>query len=281
MGIVVNMHRTGLFRVVKNTDQVIASAPIPPGGRLISAQGQFHILTDSILALNNVVSYGIGGYVVPVLDPDTPVTVDTLWDTLIEKDDTAAADLDLDTADADTDPEYEVGSPNIQRILQINATETAQVFKRRRWLTLASHPQNVHFDNTLKFIPGEVVPVSVNKQVAVNAPSMLLFGFSSPNLDVTTTGLESTPTEQQWGFMSYMKSTVMDMVKDALVAFEAGAETPYAEAAALISKLLEDTAIEETVMAAQMVAVDFQVLVDMTIQVLMPEQSDLTQLTAS
>ena len=108
---------------------------------------------------------------------------------------------------------------------------------------------------------------------------MFLLALSSPDMGTTTTSLRSTPSEKDWAQLVYIEDLVSDMVKNAIGLVEAGAETPYVEAQALIASLLEDTAIEESARAADFLATSWDVLIDATAQVEMNQPSANRQLS--
>lgn len=277
---IVNMHRTGAFQVGGNSDQVIMGVPIPPGGRLLNVQGTVHVKLTFRSVIEDILMYGVKGFVFPVFDPDTPVTYDALWDSLVEKDQAGTGTLDLDEGGSSGSPEAELGELNLQDVLQIGATDLIEVFKRERMWTFASHPLHAHRDTGVDYyLPAETFPLKITRPVSVEQPAVFLLGFSSPGMDSTTTALRSTPSEKDWVQMVYMDDTVSDMVKNAAGLVEAGAETPYVEAQALIASLLEDTVIEETAVAAHFKSQAYDVLVNATAQVEMNQPSANRQLT--
>lgn len=276
---ILNMHRTGAYTVATNSDQVIMGVPIPPGGRLLTVQGSVHVNTTARIALEAIVMYGLKGYVMPVFDPDTPQTYDALWDALVEKDQPGTSQLDIDTSAGDTEPDTELGQLDMQQVLGINATELIEVFKRERFITFASHPMHAHLDTTHFYHPGERFSLKITRPVAVEQPAMFLLALSSPDMGTTTTSLRSTPSEKDWAQLVYIEDLVSDMVKNAIGLVEAGAETPYVEAQALIASLLEDTAIEESARAADFLATSWDVLIDATAQVEMNQPSANRQLS--
>ncbi len=274
-----NMKREGLFRVTSDSDKVIAGVPIPPGGAVLQVQGHVDVMTDVCVAIDAEVRYALNAYVIPMTDFDSSVDVNTLWDNIVPKDDAATGDIEANESSADGDPEYEPGSPDLETIVGIHGTPLVPVFRRERAMTYASHPMFAHLDTTNFFWPAERIPVSISKKVRVDQPSMLLWGFSSPLLDITTTSSLVTPTLQEWGRMQFMKDALTDMMKNALQLVEAGSETPYEEAQAHIVKLLEKVVIEEAGVAAHLTAVAFNVYSSMNFKVDMPEQGVNLELT--
>jgi len=276
-----NMNRKGLFLVGGGTDRVVAAVPVPAGGSLLQVGGSVSIMPVAAIPIDAMTAYSLNMYVIPVPDFDTPVTLDVLWDNIVPKDDDATDTLDLDEAGSgDTNPEFEVGSPDLETILGIHGTNITRVFGRKRFLSYGSHPMFSHINSTPFFWPAEDVPVRINRKVRVQSPSMVVLGMSAPALDITVTTLQSTPTLAEWGRMSFLKDTLTDMVKNSLGLVEAGAETPYEEAQALIVKLLETNVIEEAGVAAHLLSTAYNVYSKLNFKIDMPEVSVGGELTA-
>ncbi len=277
----VSMKRSRIGQAVVGTDTVIAGWPIPPGGRLVNVKGNINMKQNVVNALEAVLHYGVSGYVVPVLDPDAAADLDAIWDTLIPKDETEADDaLDFDTGTADPTPEVEPGEPNINAVLGIDAVDIVEVFKRRKWITASNSPVGIHLDTTMKYTPMDNFSVNVSRQVSVARPSMLLFGMSMPVTTTTQTAQRTAPTKQEWGMMIYLESTLEDMMKLLISLPEAGAESPYEEAAAMLADLLEPTVIEDTARAGDFVGATMDFECFLTAQVDFAKPRSLSNLSA-
>lgn len=277
--VVINAHRFGLYAIDSNSDQVFLGVPIPPGGRVLQVQGKCAVMPSARLKIEEVVAYGVKAFVMPVFDPDTQQTYDLLWDALVEKDQVGSSLLDLDTSATDTTPEEELGEWDLQDVLGINATRMVEVYERERLISYPTHPMNAHLDTSVHYFwPAEAFNIRVMKPVFVEQPAMLLFGFSSPAMDRTTTGLRSTPLEREWAQMTYMDDTISDMVKNAAGLTASGTQEAGVEAQAMLAELVEDSVIEETARANALLAVTWLLNIDATIQIEMNQPSPNRQI---
>ena len=81
--------------------------------------------------------------------------------------------------------------------------------------------------------------------MAVNKPSVLVVALASPNLDDTTTVTPKALTEAQWPQIRYVGHVMERALLHVLGVTEAGAETPWEEATALLQAHLEPDMYEE------------------------------------
>ncbi len=72
----------------------------------------------------------------------------------------------------------------------------------------------------------------------VSQPSILAFAVGVPLLDDTTGSNETILSEAQWSQVKYMEHTLERALLHQLGVVEAGAETPWEEASALLRKHL-------------------------------------------
>lgn len=263
--------RTSHTLVANNTDRVLVSYPLPSGGRLNNIHLNCHVIGPEGLELHQVVMYGITGFVVPVADPDTSVTMDVLWDSLITKDeDPAAGSFDLDTAAADVTPEFEMGEVDWSGVFQLESQNPVEIFRRRRMLSVVDGMVNYEVVSAAAdlWVPGEKFTSKIGRRVSVQTPSVVMLGFSSPNLDDTTGTVSSIPTEIQWILLQYLELTLEQAFMHLIGLVEAGAETPYVESADFLASLLEDDAFEDTAGAFSTVA--FNVFTQATFDITVP-----------
>ena len=76
-------------------------------------------------------------------------------------------------------------------------------------------------------------------------PSYLLIAVSSPLTTVTTTTFFTVGTNEEWAMLRYLGETARKMLMQLVGLTEAGAETPWEEAASLVGSLIERV-VEET-----------------------------------
>lgn len=229
---------------VAGADAVIAGFPLPAGGRLNQVNLEFHIIHGRTL-ISRALFYGITGFVVPVLDPDSAVTYDVLWDRLIPKDiGLASGVFDIDTTAIDASAEYEVGEVDWSQVFDLTSLAPVEIFRRRKMLTYATNPSG--FDLTLEdYAPTDFFKTVINRRVSVKTPSIVMFGLSVPDVaEAAGGGIWSTLSENEWSQMQFLEMTLEESFKYLMGLIEAGAETPFIEAATLVEELLEGSIVE-------------------------------------
>ena len=97
----------------------------------------------------------------------------------------------------------------------------------------------------LEFAPSAVVNIRVRKNYAIQNPSVLVFSLASPDLLDTTGDLEVAAAENEWPRLKYMEIVLEQALIKFMGLVEAGAETPWEEAASLLRKHLEPDVFEE------------------------------------
>lgn len=253
------------FDVTAGADKVVYATPLPPGTLLKGVNGTARMIATAAVAVDLATFIGFHGYVVRVPDPDTAISLNTLWDTFVKKDlamSAGAFDLDENLID---DPVDEPGHVQIEHLMGFN-DEAHQVFERLEMLTFADSQGG--FDKTAEdYRPVTKFRVKVNKPVRVTVPSYLLFGASVPALTATNAGFQLIDTDSEWYQMAWMDNTLRNMAISLAGLVEAGAETPYVEGMTLVGELLERV-IEET--AADFTAAAMRVITRLTATVEYP-----------
>ena len=64
--LIVNMERMGLYQIINNSDEVVATAPIPPGGKMVQVQGSVHVQPIAAIAIDSMLVYALHGYILPM-----------------------------------------------------------------------------------------------------------------------------------------------------------------------------------------------------------------------
>lgn len=234
--------------VATNTDRVMVGYPLPSDGVLNSVHLNCHVIGPQGLEWQMAAFYGISGFVIPVLDPDNGASFDAIWDAQVPKDEAlAAGGFDIDTAAADTDPLWEIGTPNMAAVMELIAGKPQEIFKRRKMLSVASPgSQFIRIDAA----PDEHMLIDqfstrVGKRVRVKQPSVVLFGLSSPDTLRTATTVKTIPTEAEWSLLQFLEVALENAFMSLVGLTEAGAESPYEESLAFIAELIEDIVLED------------------------------------
>lgn len=228
-------------------DQVAVHYPMPSSSRMNSVKLNQHLMwVSGTISILHAVLYGVDGFVIPMIDGDSAINIDTMWDNQVPKDvDQSAGAFDLDTGTTDTSPAFEVGELDLNSLFNLTTLEPKEVFRRRGMVTYAKSPTG--YDRAGEdYHPIETYSTTIGKKVGTPFPAIWMLGLSSPSLDDTTATVPTAPTEVQWGQLQYLTMTLRQAFIDILGLVEAGAETPWAEAAAFIAQLLESAAFEES-----------------------------------
>lgn len=233
-----------------NTDESIGHAVVPSEGSLNAVSGQVHCQAGSDQSIRTAHLYACDGWLIPVNDPDTVDLVDDIWDRFIEKDFALATGaVDLDTAGTDTISFDEPGIPSPDRIAGVSSLlQDKRWFRRRKLLSFQSNARGFIDGSPDTYAVGDVFNVRSRKRMEAEEMSVAILGWGTPLMDMVTTTHPSTPSETQWIQVKYMEVILeqawMDLVG---IGGEAGAETPWEEATALIADMLEPTVVEDTV----------------------------------
>lgn len=234
--------------VVGGTDQVLVGYPLPTDGVLNNVHLEVHVIGPDGSNFQSMGMYGLDGHVIPVLDPDSGASFQTIWDQMIPKDKNfVAGDLDLDTVAADTTPVFEIGTPNLEGILNLVKGNTERIFKRRKYMSLANGSfYTPDVSTTDARVSIDHFTTQVRKKVRVPSPSVVLFGMSLPDTLQTTTTEPTIPAEAEWLLLMYMEVVLEQAFMSVAGLTEAGAESPYEESMAFIGELVEDNVFEAT-----------------------------------
>lgn len=242
--------RWSQINVAAGSDKVLMGYPVPAGGIMNGVKSEIKVIGPESTPYNQAAAYGYTGFVVPIIDPDSGADYDAIWDAAIPKDVAEAANVfDLDTGAADLTPEFELGEPDwAGGVLDYVSNNPVEIFRKRKLLTLADVAVGyVSVDSaTDTFTPVDKFRADIKRNVRVDTPSMVLFGFSSPSMDVVSTSQKTIPTEDEWTIYRYLRMTLENAFVNLIGMTEAGAETPYSDMADFVGKLIEDTVFEES-----------------------------------
>lgn len=233
--------------VAAGSDEIIFGVSLPAGSVVhdINAEVLCHFVSDT--PLGTVTMYGVEGYLLPVFDPDSGASFETIWDQLVPKDSDTES-VDLDTSAADTGPFFEPGEPSFQDMLDVGLVPK-RIYRRERMLHIGNGSVfsfRQQAGDTIRWVPGDQFKIRVKRRIRVKVDSILVFGFASPSLDDHTGTFEKILDEFEWPQVKYMSETMRRALLHLIGLTEAGAETPWEEATALLKKHLEPDMIEET-----------------------------------
>lgn len=231
------------------TDRVFAWLPIPAGGKFLGSRVRASI---SMIPIGVTVAkiVGFSGYVVPVPDPDgTPVDPNTLWDQMVPKQETIeSAAVEMDTVAADTTPEIDINTVDVAGMVDADIGNV-RLFRFEEMMHWARSPHAHEVGSPDTYIPSMVLGWHAKRTVRVKRPSAMLMAMSLGNNPVGTTFIGTTnewaPTgttaEQNWQRLRFLEDTLLRSMPWLTGGTEAGAESPFQEAAELAGRIQDQT----------------------------------------
>lgn len=237
-------------------DEVVAGISLPSDSVINDIRVRIKLSSTTIMSWDQAAMYAVEGWILPVLDPDSASTHDAIWDQLVPKD-TDVQTLDLDTGASAGSPFYEPGEAEWSSMLDIGL-RPERLYHRHRLLHVTDGASLVFQDNQSPFAQkwnvGDSFDINIKRRLRVRQPSVLVFGFASPNLDDTTATVESILAESEWGQVKYIQNVLERALLHLAGVVEAGAETPWEEASTLLQKhadpdVFEDSANKFTALA--------------------------------
>lgn len=267
--------------IARRTAQVVASAGVdavlmgislPSDTVINSIRLQGGVLSSgggSELDSNEVTTYAMEAWVLPIDDPDATADFDDIWDTLVPKDSDVQT-LDLDAQTADTSVFYEPGETDWQALFDLGLRPD-RVWHRVKELSINNTMGLKFVDSQTPFAPkwqpGDQFRFNLKRKVRIRNPSVFLIGVGVPAGDDTITVVESPLAENEWGRVKYLGDTLKMAMMDVLGIIEAGAETPWEDATDLLQKHLDPDVLEVTdgFWKAEALAVYGKMVVDMTV----------------
>lgn len=232
-------------------DVALMAISLPSDSRIHSIRfrgGLLPNLEGQELPADEVTTYALEAWMLPIDDPDAAADIDDVWDTLVPKD-TDVQTLDLDAETADSSVFYEPGETDWSAVFDVG------IRPHRLW----HHHRDISINNTLgiKFIdsqtpfepkwqPGAEFSFTRNKPLFISQPSILVIGIGLPAGDDTVSVVELPLQENEWPRVKYLGDVMLLALQEVLGLTEATAETPFEEAADLIQRHLDPDVMEET-----------------------------------
>jgi len=196
------------------------------------------LISRAFMDVHEATYYGIHGFVVPVLDPDSDTFPDAMWDAQVPKDVSIGGDtLDMDTGATDTSALFELKDINVAEMINMS-TAPQKVFRRTKRLSFANTEGKAYEkrgdDDT--FLPTDTFSALIGRPVRTKVPSYLLIAISAPDTNDTLTGWPAVNSEADWFQYRYMRDTLVDAMKKIVVV---GDDDPYDTALNRVADLLE------------------------------------------
>lgn len=192
--------------------------------------------------------YAVESWILPVLDPDSGATYDTLWDQLVPKD-TDVQTMDLDTGAVDASPFYEPGEADWSSVLDVGL-RPERLYHKHKIMTATTGRSMAFQDSQSPFnvlwVAGDVLNIHIKRRLRVRQPSVLVTAIATPNLNDTTATVQGILGESEWGQVKYAGNMLERALLHLFGVTEAGAETPWEEATAVLQKHLDPEVYEES-----------------------------------
>lgn len=237
--------REAAISIASGTDTVLFGCSLPSGSMLQEIKAKVQVVGQTVMAINEIAAYAMRGYILPIHDPDSAPTFDTVWDTLVPKDQTNDV-LDLDTASSNADNFWEPGEVDMGAIFDVGLRPT-RIYDRRRFLTFARNQVFAYREqatDVVKWYGGEDFTINIGRRIRVKQPSIVVFGVSSPNMLQTSSQGEKALEENEWPRVKYFRQVLEYALADVMGLVEAGAETPWEDATVLMKKHLDPVMYE-------------------------------------
>ena len=226
----------------------MADCPLPSECKQNNVWGEAHLVVDESETAD-VKEAGIfqgSGWVVPVTDPDTATDLNTLWDQLVPKDaDVSSGGFDLDTATAVTSSFADGGEVNLDRLMDMsNLDDDKHYYRSRKMVSFANSPWGYQAGTPDQYYPAQVMPIRSKKNVSADMMSQSLVAFTTLHLTDIDASRSTYSSEKYWMQNKYV-DVVLEQAWQYLVGLvEAGAETPWEDAATTIQAIVEPEPVD-------------------------------------
>lgn len=237
-----------------NSDTVVCAVAIPKGGKVLSVQGELHVVGEEAQPVDDFMAYGFMAELIPIIDPTTQITFQALWDNVVVKasdptNSAATNALDFDWDTADTGPAIEPGEMDIDELLGLTQGQKEIIAPRLEWLSWAKSRQGGFAAGTPdSFLPSDFKTFRSKKTVVADVPSAAVIAFSNPLLDDLVEEANFVPpiTEGDWYMLANMDHTLIKFAEINAGLTEVGAESPYSQASTLIANLVAPRMLDES-----------------------------------
>ena len=233
-------------RAIAGTDRVLAGMFVPAKSviRAFNASIDLHGITPASQTAISTAAIAI--WWMPIADPDSSGTMTAIWDVQVPKD-TSANTMDLDVAASDTTPFYEPGGVTWEDIFDIGA-QPRKLFAQEimshigRNIALNRDPETPF---NYEYWPGAHVDARMKRPIRVLGPGLIAVGLASPDTTLTSaTEAQQAIGEADWGQLQFIDHVMERAMMSLLGLTEAGAETPWDEATALLRQVLAPKVLE-------------------------------------
>lgn len=247
MGTRVIARRMFGLQVTSGGDKVAAGMWVPANSIVRGVLG--HVTFEAAVerGLNEIAQGALAVYVMPVIDPDSSGTMDAVWNSQVPKDSSLDV-LDFDKATQVTAPFWEPGATTWEHVFDVGLSPV-RMYQAHFLSSMGQNAIAVNRDPETAFdyeyIGGKTLPVALKGPMRVSVPSLLAVGCASPLTTLTSaTAAIAAIGEQDWAQLQFIDEVMKRAMMDVLGLTEAGAETPWEEATALLRTHLDPSVLE-------------------------------------
>jgi len=237
-------HRIGTHGL----DTVLGGCEVPGDGKLNNVHGQVSLQTAVGLSVRHATMYRCTGRVLPVDDLRDSTAFQDIWDETVPKDsDFASGIIDLDEG-ANTTTFFEPGEPNWAQLADMQVMNPENLwYNKRKLLTFVNSPRGFIDGAPDTAHMGDFFQVRSGKRISAEFRSAAILAVGLPAFDDVTTNEMATLNGDAAQLQLKYIEVVLEQAWMALVGLtEAGAESPWEDAANMIGDFLEPTVEEET-----------------------------------
>lgn len=244
--------RLGQELTAVDSDVVLAGCSLPSGSIVHDIRARIQMIGVNVQQVApSAHGFALEMYVIPIQDPDSNLDFDTFWDRFVVKDSDVAT-MDLDTVAQDTAPMWEPGEHALAKMFDVGV-QPEKLWSEHTIVTMAGSHVLMRFQDFESpfgnvWLPGGMRDIHISRKLRMpdDVPCILVVGVGHPAFDDTTTVEEQNLVEAEWAQVKFVDHVMERMLMDVLGLTEAGSETPWEEATALIFKHVEPDVFEET-----------------------------------
>ncbi len=217
--------RTFALQVDEQADRVMFGITLPGGTIVHGVKAEVSWVCGTLAGVVNLfqLTEAIGvaaeGYVIPLDDPDSVPTYDSLWNRYVPKDSDADG-LDTDTVTEDSSVFWEPGEMSMVNIFDVG-NRPKRVYHMHKIATSvrdnmwSGQKIAVPADDPV-WLPGGSFSPGIRRPIRVSRPSILMYAMGLPTMDDTTTQVPKSLGEEAIPLVKYMQDTLEDAFKDQL-----------------------------------------------------------------
>lgn len=250
---VVFRHTLAAKNFAGGVDVILGDCPLPMETSQLQVWGELHVVNREAnpMEWDTATMYGTEGRVIDVADPDTALDVETLWDNRVPKDaDVASGVFDLDPATTNAGGFFEVGEPNIDALMGMSDLQPNNLWwTNRKILSWANNRVGLTAGTPDTYVIADLQKIRSTKRVTAEDYCWSLFAVGMPSFGDVDAARLTYESEALWMQTKYMDVVLEQAWMELVGLTEAGAETPWTDAALAIQRFVEPEPVFATASA--------------------------------